>query len=34
MDKVLGSLNANEVWDLVELPKGRTVGNKWKFKTS
>ena len=24
----------NEVWDLVELPKGiRTIGSKWIFKT-
>ena len=34
MDKKLGSLSANEVWDLVELPKGRRiVGSKWVFRT-
>ena len=30
----MDSLSANEVWDLVELPKDRkTVGSKWVFKT-
>ena len=34
MDKELGSLSANEVWDLVELPEGRRiVGSKWVFRT-
>ena len=34
MGKKLGSLSANEVWDLVELPEGRRiVGSKWVFKT-
>ena len=34
MDKELGSLSANEVWDLVQLPEGRRiVGSKWIFKT-
>ena len=34
MDKELGSLSANKVWDLVELPEGRRiVGSKWVFKT-
>ena len=34
MDKEMGSLSANEVWDLVELPEGRRiVGSKWVFKT-
>ena len=29
----MDSLSANEVWNLVELPKGRkTVGSKWVFK--
>ena len=29
MDKEMDSLSANEVWDLIELPKGRkTVGSK------
>ena len=34
MHKEMDSPSANEVWDLVELPKGRkTVGLKWLFKT-
>ena len=34
MDKEMDSLSANEVWDLIELPKGRkTVGSKWVFRT-
>ena len=34
MEKKMGSLHANEVWELVELPKDRkAVGSKWVFKT-
>ena len=34
MEKEIESLYANEVWDLVELPKDRkAVGSKWVFKT-
>jgi transposase InsO family protein len=33
MEKEMNSLYANEVYDLVELPKGRrVVGSKWVFK--
>ena len=28
------SVHGNEVWDLIELPKGRKiVGSKWVFRT-
>ena len=31
--KEIDSLHFNDVWDLVELPKGRkVVGSKWVFK--
>ena len=34
MEEEIESLHANEVWDLVELPKDRkAVGSKWVFKT-
>ena len=33
MKAVIKSLNMNDVWDLVELPKDRkAVGSKWVFK--
>ena len=33
MEKEIKSLKENDVWDLVELPAGRTaVGSKWVFK--
>ena len=33
MKKEIDSLRSNDVWDLVELPKGRKmVGSKWVFK--
>ena len=33
MEKGMKSLQENEVWDLVELPRGRKpVGSKWVFK--
>jgi len=33
MTKEMESLHANDVWDLMELPKGRkTIGSKWIFK--
>ena len=33
MKDEIDSLKANDVWDLVKLPKGRkTVGSKWVFK--
>lgn len=33
MNAEVASLHANEVWDLVELPKDRrVVGSKWVFK--
>ena len=33
MQKEMQSLNANEVWDLVELPESKkAVGSKWVFK--
>ena len=33
MKKEIDSLHSNDVWDLVELPKGRkVVGSKWVFK--
>ena len=33
METEMKSLQGNEVWDLVELPKGRKpVGSKWVFK--
>ena len=33
MEKEMKSLQENEVWDLVELPRGRRpVGSKWVFK--
>ena len=33
MEKEMESLHANDVWDLVELPKDRkAVGSKWVFK--
>jgi hypothetical protein len=33
MEKEMKSLQENEVWDLVELPRGRKpVGSKWVFK--
>ena len=33
MENEIASLNTNDVWDLVELPKGRkVVGSKWVFK--
>ena len=34
MEEELKSMKDNEVWDLVELPKGiKTIGCKWIFKT-
>ena len=34
MKDEMESMNANEVWDLVEIPKGaKTVGCKWVYKT-
>jgi hypothetical protein len=34
MKKELKSMDNNNVWDLVELPKGsKRVGCKWVFKT-
>ena len=34
MKDEMKSMNANEVWDLVEIPKGaKTVGCKWVYKT-
>ena len=34
MKEELKSMEDNEVWDLIELPKGiRIVGSKWIFKT-
>ena len=34
MEKEMESLQANEVWDLVKLPKDRkAVGSKWVYKT-
>ena len=34
MEKEIESLHANDVWDLVELPKDRrAVGSKWIYKT-
>lgn len=33
MEKEIESLRKNDVWELVELPKGRkAVGSKWLFK--
>lgn len=33
MQKEMQSLEANDVWDLVDLPEGkRIVGNKWVYK--
>ena len=33
MDKEIRSIKANEVWELVELPKGKkTIGCKWVYK--
>ena len=33
MEKEMKSLYSNEVWDLVELPQGKSVlGSKWVFK--
>lgn len=33
MEKEMSSLKENQVWDLVELPKGKkAVGSKWVFK--
>jgi len=33
MNDEMDSLHANDVWDLVELPKGhREIGSKWVFK--
>ena len=33
MQKEISSLEDNQVWDLVELPKGKKViGRKWIFK--
>jgi len=33
MNDELESLRANDVWDLIELPKGRkAIGSKWVFK--
>ena len=33
METEMKSLQENEVWDLVELPRGRNpVGSKWVFK--
>ena len=34
MEEELKSMKDNEVWDIVELPKGiKTIGCKWVFKT-
>ena len=34
MENEMKSLERNDVWDLVELPKEcRAVGSKWVFKT-
>ena len=33
MQKEMDSIHSNDVWDLVELPKGhKPVGSKWVFK--
>ena len=33
MNEEMESLHANDVWDLIELPKGRkAIGSKWVFK--
>ena len=33
MEKEMESLHTNNVWDLVELPKGcKAIGSKWVFK--
>ena len=32
MESQMKSLQENDVWDLVELSHGRTVGGKWVFK--
>ena len=33
MEKEIRSIEANEVWELVELPKGKkTIGCKWVYK--
>ena len=35
MEAEIESLKENDVWELVELPKGRkTVGSKWVFKVN
>ena len=34
MEEELKSMKDNEVWDIVELPKGiKTIGCKWILKT-
>ena len=33
MEEEMESMNANQVWDLVDLPLGRrSIGNKWILK--
>ena len=33
IEKEIRSIKANEVWELVELPKGKkTIGCKWVYK--
>ena len=33
MEKKIKSIKVNEVWELVELPKGKkTIGCKWVYK--
>ena len=33
MEQEMTSLQENQVWDLVELPKGKKIiGSKWVFK--
>ena len=33
MEEEMESINANQVWDLVDLPSGRrSIGNKWILK--
>ena len=33
MEEEMESMNANQVWDLIDLPSGRrSIGNKWILK--
>lgn len=34
MDEEIVAIERNNIWDLVELPKGKkTIGVKWVYKT-